>query len=160
MLKVVYCKISSWAGRVNGAEHYYTDLSQRVSPRDTKKVWHNLTQSEADRLNRRTIQDPLHPDPTWEAGEEIGHFFDRERAVKGAIAAYKEMFPGAIILVEGDIGTYEPQPILDGPPDVMKAINNLVKRADDNDGWEGDEEVMQAIADEWETIWIPEFEEE
>ncbi len=160
MLKVVYCKISSWADRVEGAEHYYADLNQRVIPRDTKKVWHNLTQSEADRLNRRVKQDPQYPEPKWEAGEEVGYHFSRARAIQGAIAAYKEMFPGAVILVEGDIGMYEPQPILDGPPAAMKAINDLVERAEVIDWWEEDEEAMQAIANEWEAIWIPEFEKE
>jgi hypothetical protein len=28
-MKVVYCKISSWKGRVLGAEHYYVDLERR-----------------------------------------------------------------------------------------------------------------------------------
>lgn len=150
-LKVVYCEINSWS------EHYYVDLRQRVSPRRTHKVWHNLTFSEAERINRRgSIREP---DRKFVEGEEIGFFFDRERAVKGAIATYKKMFPSAVILVEGDIGVYEPQPILDGPPEDMKALNALVERAEANDHWDN-EEAMEEITDEWEEIWIPEFEEE
>ena len=163
-MKVVYCKISSWVGTVTGAEHYSADLRQREEGDGwktiKKKVWHTLTQSEADRLNRRTIQDSLHPDPTWEVGEEVGYFFSRERAVKGAVAVYKELFPGAIILVEGDIGTYQPQYILDGPAEAMEAINRLYKCVEEIDGWEGDEVEMKAICEEWKAIWIPEFEKE
>lgn len=161
-MKVVYCKISSWVGRVQSAEHYYADLKAGRYPakRVEEKVWHNLTQSEADRLNRRTMQDPRYPNPTWKVGEEVGYFFSRERAVEGAVAVYKELFPGAVILVEGDIGTYEPQLILDGPPEAMKAINDLYEQAEEIGWWEGDEKAMQVIADAWEAIWIPEFEKE
>jgi hypothetical protein len=158
MKKVVYCKISSWKGYVPGAEHYYADLRQREGGESwktiEKKVYHNLTLSEAERLNRRN------PDERWEAGEEVGYFFDRDRAVEGAVAAYKGLFPGAVLLVEGEIGTYQPQLILDGPPKVMEAINDLYRQAEDNDGWEGDEEAMRLICEAWEAIWIPEFEEE
>jgi hypothetical protein len=157
-MKVVYCTLSSWVDRVQGAEHYYVDLSRgRFSDKVAEKVYHNLTLSEAERLNRRRLQDPEYPEPQWKAGEEIGYFFDRERAVRGAVAAYKELFPGAIILVEGDIGTCEPQPILDGPPEVMRAINELVAEAEEIGWWEEDEEAMQAISDAWKAIWIPEF---
>jgi hypothetical protein len=160
-MKVVYCNIVSWAERVPNAEHYYVDLKSGSYPnRVIKKVWHNLTQSEADRLNRRAIQDPQYPDQKWEAGEEVGYFFSRERAVEGAIAAYKTLFPDAVILVEGDIGTYEPQLILDGPSVVMEAINKLYKEAEAINWWEENEVIMQAIEDTWKAIWIPEFEKE
>jgi len=164
-MKTVYCKISSWVGRVYGAEHYYADLRQRKweggeGKTHEEKVWHNLTPSEADRLNRRVEQDPEYPEPKWEAGEEVGYFFSRERAVAGAVAVYKELFPGAVILVEGDIGTYEPQTILDGPPEAMEALNGLVAAAEEIDWWEEDEKAMRAIQDAWKAIWIPEFEVE
>lgn len=158
MKKVVYCKISSWKGRIEGAEHYYVDLNQQVLHRNSKKVWHNLTYSEAARINR--VGSNREPERRFEVGEEVGWFFDLERAREGAIAVYKEMYPGAIILVEGDIGTYQPQLILDGPIEAMEAINELYQRAEENNGWEGDEDEMKAICDEWQAIWIPEFEEE
>jgi hypothetical protein len=157
-LKVVYCTLSSWVGRVQGAEHYYVDLKRgRYLDRVEEKVYHNLTLSEAERLNRRAKQDQKYPEPQWQAGEEVGYFFDRERAVRGAVTAYRKLFPGATILVEGDIGTYEPQPILDGPPQVMREINGLVAAAEEIDWWEEDEEAMRAISDAWKAIWIPEY---
>jgi hypothetical protein len=163
-MKVVYCKISSWVGRVQSAEHYYVDLScgrYSDSDRVDRVVRHNLTQSEADRLNRRDgiSRKELDIQTAWEAGEEVGYFFSRERAVRGAIAAYKELSPDAILLVEGNISTYEPQLILDGPPEARKALNELYERAEANDWWEGDEEAMQAIMDDWREILVPEFEE-
>jgi hypothetical protein len=162
-MKVVYCKISSWKGRVPGADHYYVDLERRKAgggyKRDQEKVWHTLTLSEAERVNRRGRDRHL-DDKSWEAGEEVGYFFSRDRAVKGAVKAYKTIFPGAIILVEGTMGTYQPQPILDGPQEDMEAINDLVEMAEAIDWWEEDEEAMRAICDEWEAIWIPKFEKE
>ena len=151
-MKVVYCGITSWKGRVQGAEHYYVDLVQKVYPRNEVSLRHNLTGTEADRLNRRN------PDKRWEAGEEVRYFFDRDRAVRAAVTQYKLLFPGAIILVEGDCCTYEPQPILDGPQEVMEAINELYKQAEEIYWWEEDEETMQSISDAWKAIWMPEFE--
>jgi hypothetical protein len=151
--KVVYCKISTWAGQVIGAEHYYVDFEQRYG--ETVNLYHKITASEAARLNRRREESVK-----WEAGEDIGYFFSRERAVREAILSYKLAFPGAVILVEGEPGTYEPRPILDGPPEAMEVINNLVELAEAIDWWEEDESAMQVIQDAWKEIWIPEFEKE
>jgi hypothetical protein len=149
--KVVYCQITSWVGRVEGAEHYYVELVQRCG--DEKTLHHSLTLSEAERLNRRN------PDKRWLPGEDIRYFFDINRAVRAAVAGYKTMFPGAIILVEGASSSFEPQPILDGPKEVMAAINKLVEQAEDIDWWEEDEKAMRVISEKWKTIWTPEFED-
>jgi hypothetical protein len=157
-IRVVYLELRTWKGVVGWAEHYYADLVRRRSfddwKRDTKKVWHKLTQSEADRYNRRDSN----KDHPYEAGEEVGSFIDEQRAIEESIAQYKDLFPGADTLVKGNIGTYEPQFILDcSDEDDKKRLNELAQAAEDIDWWEEDEEAMQVICDKWREIWIPKY---
>jgi len=151
-MKVTYCRITSWAGRVAGAEHQYVELHQKGGV-EGKTLQHNLTLSEAERLNRRN------PSERWAPGEEVNYFFDRGRAVRAAVEQYKLVYPDSVILVDGDPTTHQPQPILDGPPETMELINNLVELAEAIDWWEEDEPAMQVIQDAWKAIWHPEFEE-
>jgi len=141
-MKVVYLHIMFW----DMGEHYYGDLHRLGEP--IKELKHPLTASEADRMNRRN-RDGEH----WEKGEEVRQFFSRDRVIKEAIKRYKEMFPGAIVLVHGSPGIYDPQTILDGPKEFMDTINELISRAEEIDGWDGDEIEMQYITEEWEYVW-------
>ncbi len=155
MSNIVYCRIVSWADRVPRAEHYYvTLLNGGFSDRVEKTVWNVLTLSEVERYNRKS------PGERWVVGKKVGSFFSRGRAIRGAVGYYQEAFPGAVVLVEGDTGTYDPQLILDGPPGVMEKLNSLFVDADDIGWWEDDEEAMQIISDEWRAIWESEFEVE
>ena len=136
--KVVYLHITSWGG-----EHFYGNLRRDG---ETKELKHTLTASEADRLNR-------HDREHWEKGEEVNKFFFKNRVIRKAIKQYKEMFPGAITLVHGSFAICDPQTVLDGPREFMEAINDLVFRAEEIGGWNGDEVEMQSIADEWKDVW-------
>jgi hypothetical protein len=160
-VRVVYLKIRTWKYTAACGEHYYADLERRRSwddwKCDSKEVWYKMSQSEADRFNRRD----QYKDHKYLAGEEQRGFFDEERAIAEAIKQYKNLFPGADTLVKGDIGTYEPQFVVDCPDEAdMKRINELAQAAEDIDWWEEDEEAMQEICDEWRAIWIPKYEEQ
>ena len=141
-MKAVYLHIMYW----DIGEHFYGNLRRDGEP--TKELKHPLTATEAARLNRRDKDGPR-----WEKGEEACQFFSKDHVKKGAIKRYKEMFPSAIILVHGSSGTFDPQTILDGPEEFMDTINELVFRAEEIGGWDGDEIEMQHIVDEWEDVW-------
>jgi len=105
---IVYCEVYYW-DRGTGWEHYYgwiTCGSKRVELED------KITQSEADRFNRRTV---LPAKAKYKAGEKIGKFFSEDRLKAAAIAQYKTIFPGATTLIHGDDVDPDPQPIWDGP---------------------------------------------
>ncbi len=142
---IVYCHMMSWVGSsVVSAEHYYAWLECKKVRHD---LTHVLTQSEADRLNRRE------PGVNYVAGGTSSQFFDEERLKRAAIEQYKKVFPGATLLVYGDQITHEPQPILDGPLRIKSKINELADAARAINWWEDDEDAMQIIQDEWKKLW-------
>ena len=160
--RVVFLHLRTWRETVPHAEHYYADLVRRKEhggyEKDIKKLWHKLTFSETERANRRCRREDGIP---YEEGEEVGWFFDEQRAIEEAIAQYKTLFPGADVLVKGDVSIYEPQFVVDSPDaDDMKTLNELAQAAEDIDWWEEDEEAMQEICDKYRAIWIPKYVEE
>jgi len=107
-----------------------------------------LTDSGAARMTRREDDGT-----TWEAGEETNKFFEEEDVRREAIRQYKLLFPDATILVDGRHGVCDPQPVLDGPADVMETANWFVEQANAAGWWEGDEDAMQIICDNWDGFW-------
>ncbi len=55
--------------------------------------------------------------------------------------------------MEGEKSVLDPQPIMDGPNEIKVAVNDLVERGEAVGWWDGDEEAMQEIVDEWEELW-------
>ncbi len=145
---IVYCEITTYIGTaVAWAEHWYANLVRdaRSLPKRIE-LKQTLTESGAARMNRREGGD-------WTAGEKTNRFFSEERLKEVAILEYKLLFPEATILVEARSGVCDHQPILDGPAEVVATANRFVKRAREVGGWEGDEDAMQVICDEWDEFW-------
>lgn len=149
---IVYCHITTYKETLSYAEHWYANLvcgyresNKRGLPARIE-LKQTLTESGAARMNRREGGD-------WKAGEETNKFFDEERLKKEAILKYKLLLPGATILVDGRHGVCDPQPILDGPEEIMTTANRFTRRANEVGWWEGDEDAMQVICDEWDEFW-------
>ena len=143
---IVYCKPMTWVGTsVSWAEHYYGDL---ICGKKRKELTHALTASGAARMTRREGDGT-----TWVVGEKTNRFSDKEHVKQEAIRQYKTAFPGATILVYGGTGVCDPQPILDGPEYIKVTANRFVDRANEVGWWEGDEDDMQVICDEWDEFW-------
>jgi len=147
---IVYCEITTWIGTsVGWAEHWYANLvcdRGSVKSCERKELKQTLTESGAARMNRRE-------GGNWEGGEETNKFFEEEDVRREAIMRYTLMFPGATILVDGRHGVCDPQPILDGPEEIMATANRFAGRANEVGWWEGDEDAMQVICDEWDEFW-------
>jgi len=151
---IVYCEISTYIGTsVAWAEHWYGTLvagsagTKRGLP-NRVELKQALTGTGAERMTRRE-----NDGTTWEVGEETNKFFFEDHVKSVAIEKYKLLFPGATILVDGRHGVCDPQPILDGPLDIVRTANRFVQRAHEVGWWEGDEDAMQVICDEWDDFW-------
>jgi len=149
---IVYCEIMTYIGTaVSWAEHWYANLVCDRGPGkscDRRELKQTLTDSGAARMTRREDDGT-----TWEAGEETNKFFEEEDVRREAIRQYKLLFPDATILVDGRHGVCDPQPVLDGPADVMETANWFVEQANAAGWWEGDEDAMQIICDNWDGFW-------
>jgi hypothetical protein len=107
-----------------------------------------LTGTGAARMTRRE-----NDGTTWEAGEETSKFFFEEHVKSVAIEKYKLLFPGATILVDGRHGVCDPQPLLDGPLEIIRTADLFVGRANVLGWWEGDEDAMRDLCAEWDEFW-------
>jgi hypothetical protein len=148
---ICYLRITSWAGRVSGAEHWYGKLSG--PHKHEHEVQYTLTQAEADRLNVDGLD--------YAAGEESRRFCSKEALIEVALACWQQHFPEARLLIEGNASTIEPQPVLAGPPDIAARINQLWRECEELGWWDGDEaacEACKARSDEWKHIWKTEIE--
>jgi hypothetical protein len=147
---IVYCEMKTWVGSaiVWSAAHYYAKL---VCGKEQEELWFILTADEAAALNKSDEDDD--GAPPYKEGDGSSRYLSEDRLKARAIAKYKEVFPGATILVYGEKCAYEPQIILDGPPELMAAVNALVAEGEENDWWEGDEDTMKDIRDRFRAIW-------
>ncbi len=134
---IVYCEIIKWTY----GEHHYGFLT---CGSNQKQLEGDITQSEADRINRR---DSLPPSAMYEAGEVMEKFFSEEKLKEAAIAQYKTLFPGATALIGGSDVDPDPQPIWDGPyQDEAEALIAEMGVYYDNP------EVLDEIRGDWEDI--------
>jgi len=145
----VYLQITSWAGVSIGAEHSYGELCGYNGKEDqTIELKKALTREDARLLNKK--------DSTygrlWKEGELTKRFNTEEEIIKIAKKEWKKHFPQAKVLIEGRSGILEPQLIIVAPADYKRKCNILFQKVEANNGWEGDEKVMQAIEDEWKEL--------
>lgn len=105
----VYLEISSWIGISIGAIHFYGKM--KCSDGDEFKsieMLHPLTISQARELNKNEKY------RLYDAGDMYYGYDSKNEIRKQAIETYKDLFPGATVLIEGHIAYADPQPILDG----------------------------------------------
>jgi hypothetical protein len=114
----------------------------------TEDLRYIMNEEEAKKLASADTTDPF----PYKAGEDTSRFLSEDKLKSEAIDQYKIMFPGASLLVYGDSGTIEPQPILDGPEGAVEWAEELVIACEENGWWEEDEPLMDCLSDEWTLV--------
>ena len=150
---VCYLRMATWVdSSVAYAEHYYGRLACGDNRKTDVEVKHPLSAAEAERLND-TDGYTMHP---YKAGELSARFFSREQLVTAAKACYRECFPSAILLIDGDSCVYDPQEVLDGPPDLVSRMNRIWQECEKLDFWEiaGNSERVNELFAEWHYLWL------
>lgn len=149
--KIVHLEITSWRGLSLGAIHYYGELiGHKREKYTTIKLEQKCTRKAAIEENKKAREMGL-PGRT-RPGELTNQFDSKEQLRKFAIKHWKEHFPKAVILIEGNSSTVEPQPILIGPKEIKDRVNKLSREADTIDRWEKNEKRMDEICDEWNEL--------
>lgn len=148
----VHLKITSWKGTGIGAEHYYGKLVCWRPGRDVAiedvRLNRRITSAEAKHLNKK---DRAYRFATYRKGDETDRFATPDDVRAMACDVWREHFPEAVLLVEGNFEDVGPHTALDGPQELKDAINALVKRAEAC-GWWKNRKQMQEICDEWEQL--------
>jgi hypothetical protein len=148
---IVWCRMTTWAGSATVwyAEHYYARLCGDGADRD---LYYVMNAKEAQKLAESDPSD----DYPYNAGDRTSRFFSEDAIKYEAIKQYKEMYPGASLLVYGDRSTIEPQLILDGPEGAVEWSEALVDACEACGWWEGDDKLTACVASEWDIV-IGEF---
>jgi len=136
MNKIVWLKITSFVGISPGAVHIYGELF-RDGNFDGVDLTRTLTVAAARKLNKwyRQQSGGAGSGFTYRAGGTTTGFENEEEVVALAITTYKDHLPGAEVLIKGHQAFADPQPVLDGPPDVMELGNRLANEAEALDYW-------------------------
>ena len=153
-----YLRILSYVGHAPGACHYMPKIRIDDDARTEFEAERTLTAAEAKALNRVEQRREGGGDfYRYKAGDDTNRFLDRESAAACAIDVAKRR--GIEWLFLGDCGVLDPQELLygggDGVVDVVGPLNEIWKEFEAQDGWNGDEKIVQEICDRWESIWRP-----
>ena len=133
---IVNLEISSFEGISPGAVHYYGRLSFNGERTDLER-----------RLNKRNIgkfrKDFYH------IGDVTTRFNSENHVIRAAKRIWKKLFPNALVLLVGSGSILDPQKCIAGDPVLRKKINAYYRRAEAVGGYEGNEEEMTKISDEY-----------
>ncbi len=144
-----HLEITSWAGRVVDAVHFYGRL--RVPDQEEITVERTLTVAEAADLNRDERRRG-EVSGSYSPGSVTGRFKTEEQVIECAIAYLKANHPEIEWLLNGCSYVLDPQPVVMGPEPLKTELNALVAAAEANDWWEGDENTMSDISKRWRTL--------
>ena len=149
--EIVFLTVSSWRGVSIGAQHYYGRLSL-IEGSQSFDVVYKLSKEDAEHFNNFWSLEGSKELIGYEEGEETSRFRSEKKLITAAKRQFRKHFPNAKVLVLGDRGVVEPQPILVGPRQFKSEINKLAKRAKEIDYWEDNEE-MQMLCAKWQQLW-------
>jgi len=149
--EIVFLKINCWEGVSVGAEHWYGVLrsyDERHNRIDTE-LQRKMTAQDVVHLNKKR---GMGHDCGYKVGEFTTCFYTRRSVIEKAKRVFRRHFPRAKVLMLGDAGTAQQQPVIVGPKDFKEPINKLVKEAEKINWWDNEEE-MQILWDKWQKIW-------
>ncbi len=134
-LKLVHVEISTFAGSAINAEHYYGRMCvDEIGNYEDIEIEGPMTQKVATYLNKK---DGVRWGNSYAYHKKGGmtNRFDTENEVRErAIQIWKEHFPEADLLLEGNSCHVCPKRALDGPADIVQVLNDIHdkwKRLDD-----------------------------
>lgn len=121
-MKTFKLVITTWAGTVEGARHYYGRLWNWNGEYITD-VYHNISQIEANLLNKDNFRDGY--PATYEQGNESGQFFCKEDVVTAAIQEFQKL-DGHALLAYGNRYDEMPTEIIVAPSqEWVDKVNSL-----------------------------------
>lgn len=142
-MDITYLEITTWAGFVPGAMHYYGALHREDVHKDVKR---QITAAEAEAWNARDYG------AGYCEGDRTTRWDSKEELIAEAIRTWKERIGGDVLLQTGE-GYLDPCPVLDGPGPLVKAANKLYARAKLIGFWDrGHEAIMKQICARWDRL--------
>lgn len=142
--RVVYLEMSTFAGIVGWAIHWYGKL---WCGDDRIVLTCTLTAAQAKQRNRGDKWD------TYREGSESERWDDEDALIARAMATWREHFPSAVLFVRGDHAYVDPMLALDGDPDLVRINNEFFHRAEKIGWYDGDEDAMDDLWEQWRPWW-------
>jgi hypothetical protein len=140
---ITYLEIKSWTGISIGATHSYGCL---VGKGATVALMRHLSARDAKTLNRKDKCN------TYKAGDTTERWDSEEDVVDHAMANWRHLMGGDVLML-GDRCYLDPIPVLDGPPELVIAGNQLFEAAEVVGFWEGDSVEMKKLCKQWDELW-------
>lgn len=161
----VYIKRSSWIGIGVGASHYYGELVEVLPNRErnTVKLFDVITQSQATKLNQKiryVFKDNPDLADVYHKGDEHDGFNSIDDLINKAKEVWKDRFPNAVVLLDGDPSNLEPKIIIDTTLDeqdnavVHQKSKELYDKCEAISWWDykKNDDLMEAYTDEFDNL--------
>ena len=147
--KVVYLKILSWHVAIGG-RHFMGEL---IGAGKTVQLKTTLSKAEARRMNKSDFENygtPSH----WKPGMETEGWNSKLTLIRAARRVWKEHFPQAVVLFQGNPALADPMITLAGPDKFVSVARRLHRQAVETDYWNSNRIPMQKIADQWDALMV------
>jgi hypothetical protein len=139
---IVSLDISSFRGISPGAVHFYGKLKHGRQEVELKRP---MSAEEAAALNAKDRW------TGWREGMETARWNSIADLYEEAFRVWKDHFPRGALLVVGDPSECDPRETIAGPPEWKNKLNEIWRKYEELDGWEGDdEERVRELCDEWD----------
>lgn len=143
---LITLEILTWVGYDGDATHYYGEIKGYCKDNFCSfELKNKLTAEAVEIINKEDGH------ISYSAGDMTKRFNTEEELIEEAKLRWKEIFPDAKVLVEGQWATIEPKVILDGiDPKIAERLNARVTRYKKIK--DGDFEKQEAAYDKWAAI--------
>lgn len=148
---IVCLEVSSWVGISIGASHCYGHLKgYNGGEFRCHEISRKLSDQEAKILNE------IDRHESYEEGSETERFNDEQSVINEAVKIWRDFFPNAKILVNGQFAILEPKTILDGDINAkhiskLNKITKMYEKIPENE-WK----LQDELYDKWATILLGE----
>lgn len=153
----VFLEIQSWVGLSIGAQHYYgklglSDRTLEWKERHEKEVQVQKPMTSKEAKERNKAEHIEGSSWRWKKGDMTHGFATEKELRERALVIWKEHFPEYNLLLEGTTSTLDPCLVIDAPPEFMEQGNVIVAGCESNNWWEGDEDAMEKLSQQWDKL--------
>jgi len=157
MNRVVVLQVSTWTDRLAASHHFYGELVWNPGgERKSFALLHPMTQSEALERNKKDRDEGFLQG--WQVGEPTSAFWTLQELRVEAVKKYQELYPDAVLLLEGSSSSLSPQePLHANDPELFAKLKDIWER--DEAGYKSDpnwdDEGYKATQKEWDELFTP-----
>jgi hypothetical protein len=141
--------VSTYQGYVPGARHYYGWI--KTPDRKEFSLSRSMSSKEIRIANRETKAEGITGD-VYRPGSKTHCYDGMDQIEADAIEEFLRRAPEGTVLLRGNPAVVDPQVVLVASAEILARGNDIKRRWEEIDGWEGHRADADAISEEWDEL--------